>query len=47
VTDSEVHAIFDKEIRRECEWTRMRRDLLPHLVRYTLTDVGQGGGFIS
>ena len=44
---SEMLAIFDKEVRRECEWTRMRRDVLPHLVRYVLTDVGHGGGFIS
>jgi GNAT superfamily N-acetyltransferase len=40
-------AIFEKEVRRECEWTRMRREVLPHLVRYTLTQVGNGGGHIS
>jgi hypothetical protein len=40
-------AIFEKEVRRECEWMRMRREALPHLVRYTLTGVGHGGGFIS
>ncbi|PKN83603.1 MAG: hypothetical protein CVU46_16505 [Chloroflexi bacterium HGW-Chloroflexi-8] len=45
--NSEMLAIFDKEVRRECEWTRMRRDVLPNLVRYTLTDVGHGGGHIS
>lgn len=45
--DAELLAIFDKEVRRECEWTRMRRDVLPHLVRYTLNEVGYGGGFIS
>ena len=47
MNNSEMLAIFDKEVRRECEWTRMRRDVLPHLVRYVLTDVGHGGGFIS
>ena len=45
--DSEILAIFDKEVRQECEWTRMRRDVLPQLVRYTLTEVGNGGGYIS
>ena len=45
--DSEILAIFDKEVRRECEWTRMRREVLPQLVRYTLTGVGDGGGYIS
>jgi GNAT superfamily N-acetyltransferase len=45
--NSELLAIFDKEVRRECEWTRMRRDVLPNLVRYTLIDVGHGGGHIS
>ena len=47
MNNSELLAIFDKEVRRECEWTRMRRDVLPNLVRYTLTDVGHGGGHIS
>ena len=45
--NSEMLAIFDKEVRRECEWTRMRREALPQLVRYTLTGVGNGGGYIS
>ena len=45
--NSEILAIFNKEVRRECEWTRMRREVLPRLVRYTLTGVGYGGGFIS
>lgn len=45
--DSEILAIFNKEVRQECEWTRMRREVLPHLVRYILTDVGNGGGSIS
>ena len=43
----EILAIFNKEVRQECEWTRMRREVLPHLVRYILTDVGNGGGLIS
>jgi hypothetical protein len=45
--DSEMLAIFDQEVRRECEWTRMQREVLPQLVRYTLTGVGNGGGYIS
>jgi GNAT superfamily N-acetyltransferase len=43
----EILAIFNKEVRQDCEWTRMRREALPHLVRYILTDVGNGGGLIS
>ena len=34
---------LNEEVRRECEWTRMRREALPHLVRYTLIGVGNGG----
>ena len=45
--DFDILAIFDKEVRRECEWTRMRREVLPNLVRYVLTDIGNGGGLIS
>jgi GNAT superfamily N-acetyltransferase len=45
--NSEMLAIFDKNVRRECEWTRMRRDVFPNLVRYTLTNVGHGGGYVS
>jgi hypothetical protein len=45
--NSEILDVFNKEVRRECEWTRMRRESFPHLVRYTLTDVGNGGGMIS
>ena len=45
--DAEMLAIFDQEVRRECEWTRMRREPLPQVVRYVLTDVGHGGGYIS
>lgn len=47
MNETEMLAIFDKEVRRECEWTRMRRDILPNIVRYTLTDVGHGSGHIS
>lgn len=47
MNNSEMLAIFDKEVRRECEWTRMHREVLPNIVRYTLTGVGNGGGFIS
>ena len=27
--NAEMLAIFDQEVRRECEWTRMRREVLP------------------
>ena len=27
LTDNELLAIFDREVRRECEWTRMRREV--------------------
>lgn len=45
--NKEILAIFEREVRRECEWTRMRREVLPNLVRYTETDNPEGGGFIS
>lgn len=47
MNNAEMLAIFDREVRRECEWTRMRRDVLPNLVRYVETDNPNGGGFIS
>lgn len=47
MNNSEMLAIFDREVRRECEWTRMRREVLPNLVRYTEIDNPDGGGFIS
>ncbi len=45
--DADMLSLFNKEVRRACEWTRMRREEFPNLVRYTLTDVGFGGGFVS
>ena len=45
--DLSLRTIFDDEVRKKCEWTRMRREEFPNLVRYILTDVGFGGGFIS
>ena len=47
MNNSEMLAIFDREVRRECEWTRMRREVLPNIVRYTEIDNPEGGGFIS
>lgn len=47
MNNAEMLTIFEKEVRRECEWTRMRREVLPQLVRYTLTGVGSGGGAIT
>ncbi len=40
-------AIFDKEVRRECERPRLQRQALPGLVRYMPLDEGRGGSFIG
>ena len=40
-------AIFDKEVRRECQRPGKQRQVLPQLVRYTPLDGGSGGSFIS
>jgi GNAT superfamily N-acetyltransferase len=45
--DAELLAIFDLEVRQNCEWTRMRREVLPNVVRHILEGVGVGGGFVS
>lgn len=45
--NNEMLAIFNQEVRRECERPRMRRQALPDLVRYTPLDGGSGGSFIS
>ena len=47
MNNNEMLAIFDREVRRECEWTRMEREVFPNLVRYTETDNPNGSGFIS
>jgi hypothetical protein len=47
LTEGEMLAIFDREVRQQCEWTRMRRDVLPNVVRYVKTGVGVGGGDVS
>jgi hypothetical protein len=44
--NTEMLAIYDKEVRRECERTRKRRQVLPQLVRYTPVDEGSSGSFI-
>ena len=46
LTDSQMLEIFDREVRRECEWTRMQREALPDIVRYTEMD-SPDGGYIS
>ncbi len=46
-TDAELLSFYDREVRQTCEWTRMKREVLPNVVRYTLEGVGVGGGFIS
>lgn len=45
--NSEILAIFNKEVRRECERPYKRHQVLPQLVRYTPVDGSSGGSFIS
>jgi hypothetical protein len=45
--NTEMLAIFDKEVRRECERPRLQRQALPGLVRYMPLEEGRGGSFIS
>ena len=45
--NTEMLAIFNKEIRRECERPNKQRQVLPNIVRYTPMDGGSGGSFIS
>lgn len=48
VTDKELLDIFDREVRRGCTWTRMRREPLVNITRHTLEgDAGMGVGYIS
>jgi hypothetical protein len=47
LTDAELLSLYDREVRQACEWTRMCREVLPNVVRYTLEGVGVGGGFVS
>lgn len=45
--DAEFLQVFNSQVRRECDWTRMRREELPGLVRYVTTDRDPAEGFIS
>ena len=45
--DSEILSIFNKEVRRESEWTRMRREALPQLVRYVPDSPGEDSGAVT
>lgn len=45
--DAKLLSIFDREVRQACDWTRMRREVLPNVVRYILEGIGVGGGFVS
>lgn len=47
MNDAEMLQIFNRQVRRECEWTRMRREELPQIVRYVLTEGTPSEGFIS
>ncbi len=46
-SDGELLAIYDREVRQECQWTRMRREEVPGIVRHVLTGTGHGGGYVS
>jgi GNAT superfamily N-acetyltransferase len=45
--DTQLLEAYDREVRRECEWTRMRREVVPNIVRHVLTGAGSGGGMVS
>ena len=45
--NTEMLAIFNKEIRSECERPNQQRQVLPNIVRYTPLDGGSGASFIS
>lgn len=47
LTDREMLEIFDRELRRECEWSRMQREALPNVVRHVPEGAGTGEGLIS
>ena len=47
LTDAQLLEVYDREVRRECEWTRMRREVQPNIVRHVLEGVGHGGGLVS
>lgn len=48
MTDKELLELIDREVRRVCTWTRMRRETLVNITRHTLEgDAGMGGGYIS
>ena len=38
---------FDREVRRDADWTRMRREVLPNLVRHVPEGAVVGGGYIT
>ena len=47
LTDAQLLEVYDRQVRRECEWTRMRREVQPNVVRHVLEGVGHGGGLVS
>ena len=47
LSDAEMLEIFDRELRRECVWSRMRREVLPGVVRHIPEGAGTGEGLIS
>lgn len=47
LTNRELLDIYEQELRRECEWSRMRREVLPNVVRHIPEGIGTGEGLIS
>lgn len=47
MNDAQLLKTYDREVRRECEWTRMRREVVPNIVRHVLTSTGTSGGLVS
>ena len=47
MNNAQLLEAYDRQVRRECEWTRMRREVQPNVVRHVLEGVGHGGGLVS
>ena len=47
MNNQEMLDIFTREVRYECEWTRMQREVLPKVVRHTNRENPAAGGSIS
>jgi GNAT superfamily N-acetyltransferase len=47
LTDAQLLQAYDRQVRRDCHWTRMQPEVLPRIVRHVLTGEGSGGGLVS